>query len=394
MNTVTPVPGSLAVAPIGWQAVVSTYTVTWRLLRLPVPAGLSRTALSGQVRYSSRLAVMSLAAVCTLLIGARVLAASQWPWSAPQASLQQPHPAVVRLNVEEADGVALGSGTLVDVRDKFGLVITNWHVVRSATGAITVVFPDGFRSAARVLRMDRAWDLAALLIWRPHAMPVSIATEAPRPGDPLMIAGYGPGHYRTATGRCTQYLAPSEHHPFEMVELTAAARQGDSGGPIFNASGELAGVLFGSAGGTTSGSYAGRVDQFLASVWPPSAASESMQAIAAADGENLPPHGLQRLPDTDANATADLSPTSPMKPLPEISSDGALARGNSQAGSAHQQDLARVKAPKAKSTSLTWRDVAGDSLFQQCKTFLSILGLITLLVYVARVVAPSDAEST
>jgi hypothetical protein len=51
-----------------------------------------------------------------------------------------------------------------------------------------------------------------------------------------------------------------------MVELSAAARQGDSGGPIFNRRGELAGVLFGTAWGQTTGSYCGRVRWFLAAV--------------------------------------------------------------------------------------------------------------------------------
>ena len=43
-----------------------------------------------------------------------------------------------------------------------GLVVTNWHVVRDATGQVEVVFPDGFRSAAKVLATDPDWDLAAL----------------------------------------------------------------------------------------------------------------------------------------------------------------------------------------------------------------------------------------
>jgi hypothetical protein len=53
-----------------------------------------------------------------------------------------------------------------------------------------------------------------------------------------------------------------------MVELSAEARQGDSGGPIFNQQGELAGVLFGSGPGYTSGSYGGRVLGFLTTVVP------------------------------------------------------------------------------------------------------------------------------
>jgi hypothetical protein len=166
----------------------------------------------------------------------------------------------------DRDGFSLGSGTLVAVSDHHGLVVTNWHVVRDAAGPIVVAFPNGFRSAASVLRTDRDWDLAALAIWRPNVEPVPLASLPPQPGEPLSIAGYGSGQYRTITGRCTQYVSPGYNQPFEMVELSAPARQGDSGGPIFNSRGELAGVLFGTAAGQTSGSYCGRVRTFLTSV--------------------------------------------------------------------------------------------------------------------------------
>jgi hypothetical protein len=126
-----------------------------------------------------------------------------------------------------------------------------------------VVFPDGFQSMGQVLRMDSDWDLAAILINKPPVAPVRIAREPPRIGETLTIAGYGSGSYRAVAGACTQYLAPSVQHPFELVELAASARQGDSGGPILNIRGELAGVLFGEGGGRTTGSYCGRVHSFL-----------------------------------------------------------------------------------------------------------------------------------
>jgi hypothetical protein len=152
------------------------------------------------------------------------------------------------------------------VSDHHGLVVTNWHVIRDAAGPIAVAFPNGFRSAASVLKTDREWDLAALAIWRPNVEPVPLASVPPRAGEPLTIAGYGSGQYRTITGRCTQYVSPGYNQPSEMVELSAPARQGDSGGPIFNSRGELAGVLFGTAAGQTSGSYCGRVRVFLTAV--------------------------------------------------------------------------------------------------------------------------------
>ncbi len=177
-----------------------------------------------------------------------------------------PHPAVVRVVAQERNAESHGSGTLIDVREDCGLVVTNWHVVRDAVGKIEVRFPGGFVSPARVRKADKVWDLAALVIWRPPVDPVRISRQPPRRGEPLTIAGYGPGPYRAVAGRCTQYVSPGVNYPPEMVELSAEARQGDSGGPIFNDQGELAGVLFGAARGTTTGSYGGRVREFLASI--------------------------------------------------------------------------------------------------------------------------------
>jgi hypothetical protein len=186
--------------------------------------------------------------------------------------------------VPEGEATSYGSGTLVDVRDEYGLVVTNWHVVRDGTGEVEVIFPDGFRSKARPLKVDADWDLAALVIWRPTAAPVKLAGTAPQPGEQLTICGYGSGNYRAATGRCTQYYAPAENLPQHMVELDVEARQGDSGGPIFNARSELAGVLFGAGQGTTLGSFGGRVENFLASLAPNiGSGTQGSAAIAHAD---------------------------------------------------------------------------------------------------------------
>ncbi|MDH3719151.1 MAG: serine protease, partial [Planctomycetota bacterium] len=173
---------------------------------------------------------------------------------------------MVRIVAPENQAHSLGSGTLVHVTEQHGLVITNWHVVRDATGPVQVLFADGFRSAGTVMKTDDEWDLAAIGIWRPQAEPIAIAATAPRPGDVLTIAGYGPGPFRAVSGRCIQYVAPSKTDPNQMIELSAEAREGDSGGPILNSQGQLAGVLLGARGGRTVGSYFGRVDQFLADV--------------------------------------------------------------------------------------------------------------------------------
>lgn len=262
-----------------------------------------------------------LAAGTTAHAEAPPTAALGWPWSrasAPLAVSNTPHPAVARITVIERDGIAFGSGTLVDIEADQGLVITNWHVVRDAAGEITVQFPDGFRSQAKVLKADRDWDLAALTIWKPPVAPARLAPVAPQPGEALTIAGYGSGNFRAATARCTQYVSPGKNLPFEMVEVGTEARQGDSGGPILNQRGEVAGVLFGAGGGTTSGSYVGRVRTFLAAVSPrladPNYLPPSQEQIASTNPFVNPQGAAQHAAESVAVAKPSSSPP-PMQPI-------------------------------------------------------------------------------
>ncbi|MCE5301989.1 MAG: serine protease [Planctomycetaceae bacterium] len=223
------------------------------------------------------------------------------------AAAPPPHPAVVRVAAPERDGVSYGSGTLVAVNESSGLVLTNWHVVRDAIGPILVYFPDGFRSGAYLLGTDRDWDLAALAIRRPNVAPVPLAAEAPQPGELVSIAGYGSGSYRILSGQVTQYVSPGNNQPFEMIELGAPARNGDSGGPIFNSRGELAGTLFGSAFGRTTGSYCGRLRWFLNSV-DGDFRRISAQALLAqqARGERPPVVAINAAPVRQESSPANL----------------------------------------------------------------------------------------
>lgn len=291
---------------------------------------------------------------------------------------QMPHPAVVRIIVPEGDATSYGSGTLIDVRDQFGLVITNWHVVRDGKGDVEVVFPDGFRSQARPLKVDADWDLAALVIWRPPAAPVRIAARAPQSGDQLTICGYGQGQYRAATGRCTKYYAPKLELPQHMVELDVEARQGDSGGPIFNDRGELAGVLFGAGGGTTLGSFGGRVQTFLTSLAPdigrapdvvPRPAISFAQAAPAVVAET---RTITMASATSRGADSEAEPTAAI-----WKSTDAASKAVDDAG--WQTPVAAASAPVGSNSSATpW--------FDHAKTILAAIGVVALVVQAVRAV--------
>lgn len=298
-------------------------------------------------------------------------------YQTPAFQSQQPHPAVARIVVPEHGATSFGSGTLVDVRDDFGLVITNWHVVRDAQGPIEVIFPGGFTSQARAVKSDTDWDLAALVIWKPPVAPVIISATAPRPGDQLTICGYGPGIYRAATGYCTQYYAPKENFPQHMVELNVEARQGDSGGPIFNSRGELAGVLFGAGQGTTLGSFGGRVDEFLASLAPD---------IGRGRGNTIQMANAQPLPKVESVwESVPTQVAEAMNPEPKVVKPAAVAllepptfeELNDPKSLLEDGAVALAANESSASQSL---DIGESRLFDQLKSVLAAVGLFALVV--------------
>ncbi|QEG32782.1 S1 family peptidase [Bythopirellula goksoeyrii] len=312
--------------------------------------------------------------------------------SAMPTQSAKPHPAVVRVVVPEGEATSFGSGTLIDVREEFGLVITNWHVVRDAKGPIEVIFPNGVTSKARSLKVDPDWDLAALVIWHPQVEPVKIADKAPQPGDLLTICGYGPGIYRSVTGRCTQYYSPNVNLPQQMVELDVEARQGDSGGPIFNDRGELAGVLFGAGQGTTLGSFGGRVESFLATLAPNigrQAENAIVQGSAKEDARSLAP----RTSDSTQASFEDewQSSEAQLADLRAENPDQSKASHNANTLSPptfdeleeqpHDEIVdAEVASPQRNKSHFT----AKQPLFEQVKTALAAVGIVALAVMVLK----------
>ena len=307
------------------------------------------------------------------------------PTRSATSNPQTPHPAVVRIVAREGETTSLGSGTLIHVTEDFGLVITNWHVVRGAKGPVEVIFPDGFRSGGTVMKLDDAWDLAAVGIWRPNVKPVLVATKIPIRGDWLSIAGYGGGDYRTASGRCTQYVAPGRNQPFEMVELSTEARQGDSGGPIFNADGELAGVLLGAKRGHTVGSVCSRVDHFITDVSATLQREQSQRIVS--DGtqkaKNIKPQSTPREPNRwVATQPVPVAVANP-RPLPDRSA-GLMVRP------------AIVPATPSDDShfNVEWHrglfEYLGDTPFDQVKTFFATVGAFSLLLSCLRLFKIDD----
>jgi hypothetical protein len=290
--------------------------------------------------------------------------------SQPQAVT--PHAAVARIIVPEGRTTAFGSGTLVDVRGQYGLVVTNWHVVRDSRGVVECVFPSGFRSNSRPLKVDSNWDLAALVIWRPPIEPVQITTQPPRPGDLLTIHGYGQGKYRIATGRCTTYYAPHPNFPHEMVELDVEARQGDSGGPIFNQSGELAGVLFGAGRGTTLGSFAPRVSNFLATLAPDIGQARDQAQVAVAD---RPAPNVEPKTDDYLNGSDWKYPSAPWSPAEAVVQNKC---DDCASGICPHVASAPPTKSAVKNEEIAENDLTQSDWYEPSKTALALIGILAI----------------
>jgi S1-C subfamily serine protease len=156
----------------------------------------------------------------------------------------------------------MGSGVLVDEQ----VVLTNWHVVRDNPSSVEVRFGGKRSVVGKFIAADNDWDVAIIAVAAGHGVkPVRIANRNPGRGDGLTIAGYGPTRtvYREQSGQFIQYLSPAGLSTYELIELSATARDGDSGGPILNSKGEVAGILFGTVDGTTSGCGATRLREIL-----------------------------------------------------------------------------------------------------------------------------------
>jgi len=237
----------------------------------------------------------------------------------PAQPLQQPNqqvlPYVVRIIAFDSSGQSFGTGSYVGTYGDYGVVLTNWHVV-CETGPnrlVHVHFPSGFSSFGAIVKTDPKWDLALIAISKPpQSIPAVIIAQTPsKPGDPLWIAGFGSGTYRCVEGRCVRYMAPERPAdgtaPLnEIIEVSVSARKGDSGGPILNQRGELAGVLFGSDMiRNTAGSYSERVNRFLMDTQGEMASLPSRpETHFAAVEKNGPIHSLRESRNTAPQSTA------------------------------------------------------------------------------------------
>jgi len=136
---------------------------------------------------------------------------------------------------------SLGSGVIVSAD---GYVVTNNHVIQGAE-EIQVVLYDGRVTRARAIGTDAETDLAVLKIDAENLPSIAIADKTPlNVGDVALAIGNPFGLGRTVTmgivSALGRQLNLSTYEDF--IQTDAAINQGNSGGALVNAYGELVGV--------------------------------------------------------------------------------------------------------------------------------------------------------
>jgi hypothetical protein len=154
-----------------------------------------------------------------------------------------------------------GSGTLIEVTESAGLVLTCSHLFDCSAEGIVVTFPGGGRFAARLVERDRAHDLAALVIARPPLSPIAVNDDAP--SGSLTACGFGPqGTFGCVNGKVVgQATAVGATYP--SLTMRGAVRPGDSGGGVLNVAGHLVGVIWGQRDGLTYATCGQPLREFL-----------------------------------------------------------------------------------------------------------------------------------
>ena len=123
----------------------------------------------------------------------------------------------------------------------YGLVITNEHVVRD--NSTVVIGSEGTaEQLATVVYLDAFYDLAFL---RPEQQPdlpdLPLAAHPPAPGEGVTAIGQHFGHpLRVSDGQVLE--TEHAHHGIGFILHDAWQEAAHSGGPLFNAAGELAGI--------------------------------------------------------------------------------------------------------------------------------------------------------
>ena len=152
---------------------------------------------------------------------------------------------------------AEGSGFFVS---SDGYIITNNHVVDNAA-KVDIVTSEGKMLAAKIVGVDPPTDLALLKVEGANFPYAKFASQEPRVGDWVIAVGnpFGLGETATAGIVSAHGRDIGEGSYDNFLQIDAPVNRGNSGGPTFNAHGEVVGVntaIYSPSGGSVGIGFA------------------------------------------------------------------------------------------------------------------------------------------
>lgn len=178
---------------------------------------------------------------------------------------------VVSIQTQLQGGVAAGSGAIIDAKN--GYIITNNHVVESAK-TIYVTLSNGQIYEASLKGTDATTDIAVIQLNKvPDGLTAVSFGDSDKlaVGEPTMAIGNPLGYANSAsTGIISALNRPvsvasdssgdaNNNVVTNAIQVDAAVNQGNSGGPLFNASGEVIGITSSIASLSSSSQSAGSI---------------------------------------------------------------------------------------------------------------------------------------
>ncbi|MDC0308410.1 MAG: thioredoxin domain-containing protein [Planctomycetaceae bacterium] len=175
----------------------------------------------------------------------------------------QPMQAAVRLRVNQGGSVNFGTGTIIESRSAYTLIITCGHIFRGSdqNTRISVDYFEGEEPTTwqgNLIRFDDKGDVGLLVIKPNRVLPaIKIASDPQmiRPRDLVYSVGCGNGEPPTRWQMFIQSV--DQFVGSSIIECTQAPVSGRSGGGLFNRAGELIGICMAADREKNSGLYAG-----------------------------------------------------------------------------------------------------------------------------------------
>lgn len=137
-----------------------------------------------------------------------------------------------------------------------GYIVTNYHVIETAT-SISVIFADGRNMSAQLVGGDATNDIALLKVEANNLQPVKVGSSDDLcVGDQVIAIGNALGElsFSLTVGYIsgTDRMIATDGSIMNMLQTDASINSGNSGGPLFNAWGEVVGITTAKYSGTTT----------------------------------------------------------------------------------------------------------------------------------------------